>query len=101
MNKRQMYYQEHRTEELERVKAKQRAIRKWMQDYKQKAGCQRCGYNKCPQGLDFHHTGEEKKEHTLSRMVSQGRSPVVILAEAAKCVILCRNCHAEVHYGVE
>jgi hypothetical protein len=54
-------------------------------------GCARC-YEAGPACLDLHHvTG--KKEANVSSLVSQNRPVQTILAEAAKCQVLCANCH--------
>ena len=58
-----------------------------------KIKCSACGYNKCKQALHFHHT--ETKIIKLADAVSIG----VINREMSKCVVLCANCHAEVHAG--
>jgi transposase-like protein len=60
--------------------------------------CVLCGYDRALSGLHFHHVNPEEKEFALSR---QGvtRSLVAARAEAAKCVLLCSNCHAEVEAG--
>jgi hypothetical protein len=56
-------------------------------------GCVLCGYNAHPAALHFHHTDGEEKE----REVCEINSPKCIREEAAKCVVLCANCHAIVH----
>jgi transposase-like protein len=60
--------------------------------------CSLCGYDRCVAALHFHHRDPEKKSFALSR---QGvtRSFAEARAEAAKCVLLCANCHAEVETG--
>lgn len=57
--------------------------------------CQKCGYSKSSYALDFHHKNPTEKLFTLS---SNWQRPWSILStEVAKCELLCRNCHAEVH----
>jgi hypothetical protein len=55
--------------------------------------CHICGYCKCPAALDFHHMSG--KEFSISSKSSWKR----IEAELLKCVLLCSNCHREVHAG--
>lgn len=57
-------------------------------------GCVLCGYNKCINALEFHHT-EKNKEGIVSKM----KSVVSVLREAAKCIVVCANCHREIHSG--
>jgi transposase len=60
--------------------------------------CALCGYDRSLGGLHFHHVDPAGKSFALSR---QGvtRSLAAARAEAAKCVLLCSNCHAEVEAG--
>ena len=60
--------------------------------------CVLCGYDRTLGGLHFHHRDPSQKAFALSR---QGvtRSLASARAEAAKCVLLCSNCHAEVEAG--
>ena len=72
-----------------RHRAKRRAI-----VYKG-GGCQQCGYNKCDSALGFNHEGE--KDFQISYFIT--RAWKILKTELDKCVLLCANCHAEVHYN--
>jgi hypothetical protein len=48
--------------------------------------------------LQFHHLDPARKSFALSRN-GVTRSLAELRAEAAKCVVLCANCHAEVEVG--
>lgn len=69
--------------------------------YKLEKGCSICGYNKCSAALDFHHTYPENKEANIARLCKDSLSIETILIEIEKCVILCANCHRELHYKEE
>jgi len=59
--------------------------------------CQKCGYSKCSKNLAFHHLGD--KRHALSgREFQFGLEK--ILPELLKCVLICHNCHGEIHDGL-
>jgi hypothetical protein len=59
--------------------------------------CQICGYQRCMASLHFHHPDPTAKEFTVSsRLTSWDR----IQRELDKCVLLCANCHGEVHDGM-
>lgn len=60
--------------------------------------CRACGYDRCIAALQFHHRDPATKSFTVA---GQGltRSLAASRAEAAKCVLLCANCHAEVEAG--
>jgi transposase len=60
--------------------------------------CRLCGYDRCIAALEFHHIDPEAKDFGLARC---GAHRIERLrAEAAKCVLLCSNCHAEVEAGL-
>ncbi len=70
----------------------------WLRQYKSGRCCKRCGESHIA-CLDFHHTGKNgDKENEISVMVCQGNSLEKIAAEIAKCELVCRNCHAKIHY---
>jgi transposase/DNA-directed RNA polymerase subunit RPC12/RpoP len=62
--------------------------------------CQRCGYDRFLGALHFHHIDPESKSFSLS-MRGCTRSFAELRAEAAKCVLLCANCHATVEWELE
>lgn len=66
-------------------------------EYKLHHGCKVCGYNKCSAVLDFHHLDPNNKEGNVG-IVAGGSNRWK--EEAAKCVVLCRNCHMEYHSGL-
>jgi hypothetical protein len=60
--------------------------------------CQLCGYDRCMAALEFHHLDPARKEFALSvRGIT--RSLADLRREAAKCAVLCANCHAAVEAG--
>jgi hypothetical protein len=62
-----------------------------------KSGCVDCGIIH-PAVLQFHHDDPTGKLGTVNRMIAEGRSLTLVLAEAAKCSVLCANCHAIRHW---
>ena len=67
---------------------------KFVQDYKLSKGCAICGYNKCASALDFHHSGE--KEFNIG-VEAGSKSLELTIKEMNKCIVLCANCHREIH----
>lgn len=59
--------------------------------------CERCGYSKNMAALEFHHIKSEEKEHPMDSRFLANSSMETILEEADKCILLCANCHREVH----
>lgn len=69
-------------------------------EIKAASGCMRCGM-KHPACLQFHHRNPEEKVFGINRFITKIRSFEKILAEIAKCDILCANCHAILHWDEE
>ncbi|MEI8232900.1 MAG: HNH endonuclease signature motif containing protein [bacterium] len=61
--------------------------------------CQVCGYSRCLIALDFHHLDSTTKQFELSQR-DLTRSWDKILVEAKKCILVCSNCHREIHAGM-
>ena len=61
--------------------------------------CAICGYNKCQRALSFHHRDPNKKIFGISAK-GLTRSWVKIQEEIDKCILLCANCHMELHDGL-
>jgi hypothetical protein len=90
----------HRARNLDKIRAydresqvRSRAERRaWLDEYKLKAGCTDCGYNAHPRALDFDHIGTDKVGN-VGLMIHDRIAWPIILAEIAKCEIVCANCH--------
>lgn len=57
--------------------------------------CEKCGYKKTISALVFHHLNPEEKDFGIGN--GNSRSWEVVKPELDKCILLCSNCHAEVH----
>lgn len=62
--------------------------------------CVLCGYNKSISALDFHHKEPEQKLFGIAVGLKSGYSYKRLLEETKKCVLVCSNCHHEVHDGL-
>jgi transposase len=62
--------------------------------------CVLCGYTENPAALHFHHVDPTSKSFGVG-YTGVTRSLAAARAEAAKCVLLCARCHAEVEVGVK
>ena len=60
--------------------------------------CNICGYNKTASALEFHHIDPAQKEYGIA---SQGTCHNIEkdLEEVKKCILVCANCHREIHDG--
>lgn len=59
--------------------------------------CEKCGYNKCNGALEFHHLNPEEKDFSISSSGTT-KSFERIKIEIDKCILVCANCHREIHY---
>lgn len=59
--------------------------------------CSVCGYNKCSAALEFHHKDEGDKRVNMSILWTCKWES--ILEEIHKCILVCANCHREIHYS--
>lgn len=57
--------------------------------------CERCGYDKCIDALEFHHLNPNEKDFGLS--CGDTRSFEKLKGEVDKCIMVCANCHREIH----
>jgi len=55
--------------------------------------CCKCGYNKCLKALEFHHP-DDNKEKNISKLLWSWNKLIV---EIKKCILICSNCHKEMH----
>lgn len=74
---------------------KRQSLRKQAYVAKRKidSGCEKCGYDKHPSALHFHHKDSSEKEKAVSILANQGYSIEKIDKEIEKCIVLCSNCH--------
>jgi transposase len=61
--------------------------------------CVLCGYDRYIGALQFHHRDGETKQFGLADR-GLTRSLEAVREEAAKCALLCANCHSEVQAGI-
>jgi predicted DNA-binding protein YlxM (UPF0122 family) len=61
--------------------------------------CQECGYDKCNSALEFHHLDPNEKDFNISKN-GHSRSWKRVKDELDKCILVCSNCHKEIHAGL-
>lgn len=64
---------------------------------KSQGKCEKCGYDKCLEVLEYHHKEPEFKVNGVSRLATHYNLQVG-LEEIEKCILLCANCHREFHF---
>lgn len=60
--------------------------------------CVICGYSKCSRSLDFHHINPTQKEFSMGERTTNDFEKIKI--ELDKCILICKNCHGELHDGL-
>ena len=60
--------------------------------------CIVCNYDKCIAALHFHHIEPHEKEFGFSSNMTKPFD--VLQFELNKCIIVCSNCHSEIHAGL-
>jgi hypothetical protein len=78
----------------ERADSSKDELTKYVNELKKKSSCEKCGESRW-YVLDFHHIGEKK--NGIAIMMRKG-SMNSLLKEISKCIILCSNCHRELHH---
>lgn len=84
------------------MKTRYEAVKDWRRNTKLRLSssfgnkCGICGYDRCVEAFEFHHLQPDNKEFSLSSGMSWDK----IVVEARKCVMLCSNCHREVHNDI-
>jgi hypothetical protein len=80
--------------------------RKYLENLKIKAikygggECRKCGYDKCWSALHFHHIDPKNKEFAIFECrpgYKKTRNWDKLKVEIDKCILLCANCHTELH----
>lgn len=79
----------------EAVSRRRQKLKKMAIEYKG-GGCKVCGYNRTVWALNFHHLDPDEKDFGISQS-GHTKSWEKIKVELNKCILLCHNCHAEVH----
>lgn len=60
--------------------------------------CVFCKYSKCPNSLSFHHLDPSEKDPGFNN--KKGRCFERMKKELDKCILVCSNCHGEIHAGM-
>lgn len=84
-----------RKSNIESVKRRRSKLKDLAIEYKG-GKCVICGYDKCKESLQFHHVDPSKKEFGISEG-GRCRSWERIKYELDKCLLVCSNCHGEIH----
>lgn len=92
-----LHYATHKEDYKNRNKAYREHNREWINSIKSKLKCSICGEDRiwC---LDFHHVNPNEKEGSVSHMI---QAPNKLKLELEKCIVLCANCHRDIHHQID
>ena len=88
-------YADRRQYLIRAVHKRRKKIRQMAVEYKG-GKCERCGYDRYIEALEFHHVNSSKKDFNVSQR-GYTRSWKRVVEELEKCIMLCANCHRELH----
>ena len=61
--------------------------------------CVCCGYDRYGGALEMHHLDPTEKEFTFGEVRAHPIALAKLRGELSKCVLVCRNCHLEIHHN--
>ena len=88
-------YSDRRQYLIRAVHARRKKIRQMAVEYKG-GKCEICGYSRCIDALEFHHNDLAEKRFGISEK-GYTRSWKEVMKELDKCIMICANCHRELH----
>lgn len=86
------HYYANREMYIQKAMLRKKAIRQWLNEYKESLPCTDCKKNYPYYVMDFDHI--HSKASNISALINSC-SMTKIKAEIAKCEIVCANCHRE------
>ncbi len=92
------WYANNHAKQIEANQRRTKKLLEWFKEFKSTLKCERCGENH-PACIDFHHNDPTQKENAIYWGVHHARwGKKKIMAEVAKCTVLCANCHRKHHW---
>jgi hypothetical protein len=102
LKKEQAYRLDHRDEINDRMNDRRYKVKRECLAFLGGMKCHRCGFTSdCPAQFDFHHKDRTAKLFGISAKISNGFLFPALTDELVKCIVVCSNCHALLHYKGE
>ena len=93
---RRKHYLDNKEKYINKAKKYKKTFVNWFSEYKKNLSCEICN-EKRYWVLDFHHRDPKEKDLEVSKIVSNCNKQQ-LLNEIEKCVVLCANCHRDIHH---
>lgn len=81
------------------------AVKRWRNNTKDRmvsamgGKCQCCSYDACNSALAFHHIDPLLKDKGFGETRANPTNWANTVSELKKCILVCHNCHSEIHAG--
>lgn len=85
---------------------KSEAVKKWRFKTKERiintmgGKCVCCGYANSPWVLELHHIDPKNKKFSFGSIRANPKNWPALVEELKNCILVCANCHREIHHGV-
>lgn len=93
---RKEHYEQNKQKYISKARVYNKSVADWFDEYKKTLKCEKCEESRW-WVLDFHHLDPNEKEHSIS-VLKYGGSKPKLLKEIEKCMVLCSNCHRDLHH---
>ena len=93
---RKKHYENNKKKYIHKAKKYTDSVVIWFKEFKKTLSCEYCGDERW-WVLDFHHKDPLTKDSSIARLMNKG-SKIGILKEIEKCIVLCSNCHRDLHH---
>jgi len=93
---RKKHYNDNKQKYITKANLYTKSLIDWFNEIKKNLKCDNCSESRF-WVLDFHHRDPKEKDIEVSTLVRKGNKQK-ILDEMAKCLVLCSNCHRDLHY---
>lgn len=90
------HYNDNKEYYVEKAKKATQQKKEWIIDYKKSCVCNKCGESRWYL-LDFHHSDRSIKDFGIAKKYKSVAFSL-LKEEISKCIVLCSNCHRELHY---
>ncbi len=93
---RKEHYLNNKEKYIKKAKTYRETFNEWIVNYKKNLKCEICNEDRY-WVLDFHHKDPKEKDTEISVLIKSCNKKK-LLDEISKCMIVCSNCHRDLHH---